>query len=147
MIRTELQLPAELLLEVVSYVALIPVAQQSHANVRPISTRQGDDSESDEEYANSSTETESSSGSDSGLSEGSSVDEDIMDAYFSRESALRSLSQSSRTLRAICLPLLWECIRVTPHHGGRKSASDLDKRMVRIAGGLAANPALAQHVR
>jgi hypothetical protein len=61
---------------------------------------------------------------------------------------LRALCQTSRTLRAVCLPLLWERIDVYYNRpNGPDHSEALRSRLYRISSGLIENRTLAAYVR
>ena len=68
--------------------------------------------------------------------------------YFERRDALQALSQTSRALRNMVLPLLWECFETVYHRGrlGGRSKFKADK-LERLSKGLLENPEIAAHVR
>jgi hypothetical protein len=73
------------------------------------------------------------------------------DYYFQRQAALRALSQTSRLLRSVCLPILWEYLDVYcyPRFAGFPSLDAEFRRhkLARMTSGLIGNPTLAALVR
>jgi hypothetical protein len=60
--------------------------------------------------------------------------------YFERQAALRALSQTSRLLKSVCLPILWEYLDVYCYRSFNDSAEFFRHKLARITSGLIGNP-------
>jgi hypothetical protein len=68
----------------------------------------------------------------------------VFQLFRARQEALRALSQTSRFLRSVCLPLLWEYLNVYYH---RQGSVGIAAKLERMILGLTENPTLAAYVR
>jgi hypothetical protein len=68
--------------------------------------------------------------------------------YFERQDTIRALSQTSKGLRGLLLPLAWECLEACYYRGeDRGHVAHLVWKQRRLSRGLSENPELAKHIR